>query len=362
MSLLQYPGKPALRHRAASYDAGGSVGLTISSGIVTLTATSLGSRLLQTSKYYDNYESRTVGSADTAIGLTDLQSNGNPRPVVANDRSHSGSKALKMTYPIGPYLSAGVFPTSGINTSDGSDTIYIAVWAYWTRTTGTGGPGTFKWCRGGASSPYSGTPRFYETINANGDTGVQTGVNAGFVTPASGTTYDNQWRDNPILVSKTGGSWHFVEYYYKLSTPGSNNGAYKSWVDGQASIGATSTWWTDYDHTTTPGHTNDSGSTATIQWIMSPFDGMDSYGVINSFDFWLDEMLLDVSAARIVLTNNATYSSSTKFAIQPITSWSSTVATATYNPSTFTSSETVYAHVWLSDNTKLGTVYTASAP
>lgn len=249
---------------------------------------------------------------------------------------------MRQNYPI-VSVGDGSFPKVGVSQL-GSLELYVSLWGYWERTSGSGYHGTFKLLRGGALPSYSGTPRFYETVFGN-DSGKVVQSDTGFHTPGSGTTYA-PWvlPGEPPAGAKQfdANEWHFLEYYYRLSTPGMADGAFQTWVDGAANVNLENQV------------TRDSGSNALIDYTMTLFDGMDG-NTEAAFAVYMDDFYVDTTRARVVLTDSAVYGNSAKWAAQPVTSWSDSQISGKLNRAGFSSGETGYLHVFDANGGEVGT-------
>ena len=279
----------------------------MSAGGVVLTSASLfGTKPTAAPFYFDDFESHALGTTDDEIGWGDAARGGmgdaSP-PEVQSDVVYSGSKCLRMIYPTGE---DSVFPQSTMAFPAGVTTIRFACHARWEWTTrDVQSSFIFKWARGGYGTPYSGVPRFYQTIRPN-SAGDATGGDMGYVT-ASGTDYYGDGAGN-----LTRDTWHYIEYEYVLSDPaGTANGLYVIRVNGDE------TAYVKRDVVTRV----EAEAGRTIQWLISLFDGNDSYGTGNEYRLYMDNAYVDTTLARVMLTDNATYSSSTKFIDQSPSSW-----------------------------------------
>jgi len=312
----------------------------------TINGSGFGDKATAAPVKFDDFESAADNAVATSVGYEarDPYPGTSILPRVSTLRAHNGSKAMRQIYPI-VSSGQGTFPKVGISGLNSTE-IYVALWGYWERTSGSGYWGVFKLVRGGAFPTYSGTPRFYETVFSNNSTGRIDQTDVGFNTPASGTTYapwvqsGDMSRAGPEMFDA--GGWHFLEYYYKLSSPGQANGAFQTWVDGKLNVNLTN------------AVTRDSGSSAVIDYTMTLFDGMDG-NTSAAFNVFMDEFYVDKTRARVVMTDNASYANSTKFALQRVTAWSNTQIAGNVNKSGFASGNTGYLHVFNASGTEVGT-------
>jgi filamentous hemagglutinin family protein len=316
------------------------------SSTFTINGSGFGVKSVAAPVKFDDFESAADNAVATSVGYqaVDPYPGTSILPRVTTLRAHNGSKAMRQIYPI-VRSGEGTFPKVGISGLNSTE-LYVALWGYWERTSGSGYWGVFKLVRGGAFPTYSGTPRFYETVFSNNSTGKIDQQDVGFNTPGSGTTYapwvlsGDYSRAGPKQFDANG--WHFLEYYYKLSSPGQANGAFQTWVDGKLNVNLVN------------AVTRDSGSSAVIDYTMTLFDGMDG-NTSAAFDVFMDEFYVDKTRARVVMTDNSSYASSTKFALQRVTSWNDTQIAGSVNKSGFTSGSTAYLHVFNASGTEVGT-------
>jgi hypothetical protein len=319
----------------------------VSGGVLTVVGSGFGSKSTAAPLFFETFESHSAGTLDTAIGLsTDnaIIPGGTTRPNVSTARSHSGTKSLRFQYPANPSTDE-VFPKSYLPLS-GVDEIYLRCWVYWSAVRGDSVQPIFKWSRGGSGAVYSGQPSFHETIFPNSSGVVaDDAADCGFNVPTNQDTYDNN-----IAVSPSSGVWVFRQYKYKLGTANVANGFYVTECaqDG-GTIGTNANLLNQVTRT---------NASQKIDWVMTPFDGISygggdsSYGN-NSYDMYIDELYIDSSAACVIVTDNSTWASSTRFAVQPLLTWGSTEITATFNQGNL-SSGTAYAHVWDSTGSYIG--------
>ena len=276
--------------------------------------------------YFDNYESHTLDARADAIGLATL-GGGWPTamPLVKNDRSHTGTKSLRMNYPAAldssnshpddDITKLSSFPQIGIDGLS-TTTVYVSAWMYWARHTGSGHSGTFKLCRGGAAPPYAGIPQFHETYNGiNPVTGVATSddPDRGVVNSSGSSTYSNTVNASP---SRDG--WHRLEYYFALGTEGNSDGTFKTWVDGVLN-----------GNMINQPIVASGDSAARINNVISIFDGMDSYPTGTGFYVWMDQFYVDSTQQRLELGNADTWGACTVREVQPSVTWTTTSITAT---------------------------------
>jgi hypothetical protein len=303
----------------------GVTGTANGGATITISGSGFGSKPNAGPFYWTDFESTTVGQSALQAGLDDLGTDGQGLPVVATDRALSGNKSLRMNYLLNK---DSMFPRVGKGGLSSTE-VYVSVWMYWQHTAGSGGsPFIFKMVRGGANPPYSGHPSFYETIRPN-NSGVVTWGDRGSVDSNGVPTYDDTFN-----AGQNSGAWHHMEYYFKLSTPGSADGVYQTWVDGVLNGNITKTM------------SRAAGNSELINYVMSPFDGNDSYGLTNSYSEWIDNFYIDTTRARVELGDAATLVSCKTRYVQPATKWADGSISATVSLSTFAAGTKVYVYVF----------------
>lgn len=295
-------------------------------GTITITGTGFGANAHPAPIYYSNFNSYPVGTQSAQTGLKNL--NGDPGALYAyvdNTRGLGGSKSLRQDYPLNKN---GLFPEiglTGLNTPE----VYVSSWIYWERTAGSGS-GTlpiFKLVRAESNDVYHGFPGFYDTIRPN-SSGVVVAVDRGSIAATDVVTNDDTQNAEP-----NSGAWHKISYYYQLSTPGVANGIFQSWVDGVLDANITNTM------------SLPAGTTATINNVISPLDGMSNYGYSNSYSVWIDNFYVAATRARVELGDASTFSASKVRYIQPAITWSDGSISATVETNTFAPGTQVYLYV-----------------
>lgn len=300
---------------------------------LVLNGSGFGTKATAAPLYFSTFENSTlgVGPTDVTVGLEVVSDNPKTLPTIVNDKAHSGTKSLCMVYPQNSGSVGSSFPGIGktIASGAGATDFYSGQWVYWAWTVGTVQSSfIFKWGRGGAGQHYHGTPQFHCTIRPS-SSGTVPSTDSGYTRPDGTDIHDNTINSQP-----TRDGWHWVEYKYRLSTPGVADGKYQWLCDGVVNSNLTSAM------------TRESTDTSTLTWVMGTMDGNDTYGLTNEYRLWNDEMLLDTTFARVIITDNTTYASSTKWAPQSCSAWSNTQITIpTPNYSTLASG-TAYAHVF----------------
>ena len=292
---------------------------------VTIVGSGFGTRSSAKPVYFSDFDSYPLNDSALNTGLSAPMGTIPNEPYIDNTRAVSGAQSLRMDYPLNKN---GEFPEVMLQNLSLTQ-VYVSAWIYWERTAGSGagGPPIFKLVRAEANPPYHGYPGFYETIFPNA-AGQVIGTDRGSVASDRTVTYGDT-----INAGQTSGVWHRIDYYYKLSTPGVADGVFESWVDGVLNANIQNTM------------SRLSGSTATINDIISPFDGISNYGISNSYSLWVDNFYVDSTQARVELGDAPTFAGCKTRYIQPSTAWDDGAVAITVNLNQFTSGEKVYLYI-----------------
>lgn len=281
---------------------------------------------------WDNFESYPLNSALVAdCGYDNGGKEEHDTVYIKADRPYTGSKSARMDYEVGATGQA-MFPKVAVNLPANNLEVYLSYQGYWTRYAGTGSGRLpiFKLSRGGSLPYYSGNPRFYETIRpASSGNIIQ--VDRGYVTSA-GTTWIQT-----INSQQTGDAWWNGEYYYKLSNPaGASNGAFQAWVNSVNNVNAT-------------GVVTRLSSEANkfLDYVMTPFDGMDSYPSTDGYYFWVDDLYIDTTQSRVEICQGSSWNSRGHCDIQIPTAWNEDGrnVTISINQGAFSPNQTAYLYV-----------------
>jgi hypothetical protein len=333
-------------------------------GQMLITGSGFGSKTTGT-PYFDNFEGRTVGAANSSsLGGASQLAISNPQYVsIANTGSHSGTKVVRMDY-------AGASVESQARNSPSDATMFPKIYhelgtrsrygyaAFWIKWTGSGGSqpagNIWKFSRftSGSENPYSDDNILSFTYYAGpNNTGPQvfSGDCKGSITPiqykGTNSVYDpitEQPNFNPATLF-TKDVWHLCEIELDVGSLNTANALVQERWD--------KTLTCNYDNFTFKTTANPQD----IYSIMTPLCGLDDY---SNIIMYMDEAYVDGSRCRVVMTNTSTYSSWTKWAIQPIIAYSDTNVTVKKNRGMFTVGDTAYLHVFNSSGVR---VHTSSA-
>ena len=88
------------------------------------------------------------------------------------------------------------------------------------------------------------------------------------------------------------------------------------------------------------------GSTAQINWVITPFDGMDHRGFTdNAYYVYVDHLFIDTTPMRVEIGNSPIYANCTERVISPATEWSTNRITITPNLGLWSVGEFVYIYI-----------------
>lgn len=315
--------------------------LSIGSTTVTFNGSGFGAKSTVEPLYWDTFDEYADGTVDTSTGLFTVTfdtPNVPPadRPTVESNRSFSGAKSLRMTYPTGPYSGDGVFPKTGLTIVPGVESIYINAQVYWERIAGSGtAVMIFKWARAGSGTNftvdpvdyYRAQPQFHESLQPN-ISGVVPDENAdvAYVNNGSGVA------DNNISVSPSSGVWSLRRYQYRMHTSAGFFRTYAAQDGGAEGLNANLS-----------GATADSGDV--INWVITPFDGLDQYGTTNAYRMYIDDLWIDSTPHEVWLTSANTWAASLRRAQLKPTAWADNQVIAERNDGLFGSGDTVHGFI-----------------
>lgn len=309
----------------------------------TITDSGFGTKA-STTPYFEDFENVALGSLGLTTNNLKLSQTGGTSCSAA--KPHSGSRGLYHDY------SSVDFPKMYV-TLDGTELyFYLAAWIYWDGVTSGTGRGdnssVWKFCRvGNDSAPYSGNPKAkidyvgdndaantapesfgIECIDGDGTNRGSTGNNTASPTlpddliPSNWNFYEFEGYFGTINSDPTPNNWEgdsvFIERFNNVETVNWQNRVFRR------------------------------GAGQIPTWLMGPLTAIDGVHPINMY---MDDFYTDQTRNRVVMTDNATYASSTKWAVQPVVSWSDTSITVTKKRQSFAVNDTAYYHVFDSSGT-----------
>ncbi len=315
---------------------------------------------------YENFESQTTGAvtADSLGGTANIKVSNPDYVTVAASGAHSGSKCLKMNYVQAATDLVGIsdnklFPKVYHNYPALTKTGYLACWI---KFSGGASPAVNVWKlarfnNDGGTDPYNGINSLsftYQSPLGGNYPVTHNGQSQGDISPLQywGTTPTtiNPTTEVPLYTPATAFApnvWHFYEIEFDagdLNTP--NAIAEQRW-DGRVITRYGSGSNMTFRTTAHPG---------LVSSMMTPMCGIDDYSNIT---FLMDEVYNDGCRNRVVLTDSATYSTSTKFSIQPVSvvsgvcQWTDTAVVVNKRRGVFALGDTAYLHVFNAAGTKV---------
>lgn len=338
--------------------------------------------------WYQNFDSLAVGDKSLQAGL---QAPVNKAyPWVADDMAYSGSNSLKWIYETAN--SDTFFPEAGFLWTEGVTAVYQSSWInfgvvsgtlsasfgfdsikmnYMGGLTGTSGPLADPSEVTPAEYYYHGSPRTETNFRVYSATQLVTSDWC-FRYNYAGDSFYSAYPKGFANVGTQQyyinvGEWTFLEVAYTMSNPaGAPNGL--CWI----ALNGVSIFNPPFQvgGSTTPyptGVTAQAGYPSSIGWVITPFTGWGSTVAEGEaagspeYGLWCDEMYVDQSVQRVVMTNNAVYGDSTLFANQLPTSWAEDKIVSTVNSPHFTG-QTVYFHVFGPAGNEVGVYEAALAP
>jgi hypothetical protein len=295
----------------------------------TFAGTGFGTK--STTPYFDNFESRSVGAAGGTVGSLVLSTN--TGMSISTVRSASGTKSLLNSSFVDNYFPKPYLPLSG-----NSSRVYASCKMYITGdvTAAT----VWKMWRIGSpvGSEYSGTPRAGESWTAL-PSGLPDGT-AGEIVNSDGIT--SYWAHNTAASGAEHAyvkdKWLHCEVEFYAGTVGNSDANMIVRVDGvQVLI------WQNRPYLT-------AAAPDLPDWILLPCQGIDGHPACSVN--W-DDLYIDESNARLIFTDNATYSSSTKFDVQVLESsglTNTSISVPPGNTPSFTTGQTAHCHFWNNAN------------
>lgn len=323
----------------------GISGSTSHKGILTIEGSGFGSKSNASPVKYDDFE---LGSAGKSLAGGDwlISTNKGFDPVYSNKivRTNSALSAQSHTQdaPSGDnYQYRCAF---GIGDQDGIREIYINFWWYYDGPSNS--PGCVKFVRlyPNPTSPYSGPPNTYIDFDCDPYSGL---LNSDDITSLDG--HNSRWIGDAWDWTRARGHWQHVQFYFKASDVGQENGTAKMWVgNGDAPIRQV---LNEEDNLLTRTPANP--ALWHSFWIGNYLSILGSEGcnghncqepneVVSIF---YDNVYIDYTQARIEVGDNPVYSDCMHTEIQVPSAWDDNSVTIQLNQGSFSSGGTVYLYV-----------------
>lgn len=298
--------------------------------------------------YYDDFESRTLGAATSPMGDLVI-SNTVDKSVTSN--SHSGVKALECAYTGGVSAPAR-FPKAYLTLGTRSNKVYFCCWFKFSGTT-TGGSNVWKFLRFSNTTggdPYGDANKFsHEMTSTAGVANPVSHSESIYVDGALTTTAGNQLPadDTPANLFQNG-QWVFYEGMIDAGTVGNS--------DADIIVKANNKIALHFNNRNFLSALNPQG----IKYVLTPMNGIDDF-TSSTLVSQMDEIYVDGSLARCIMTDNADYSLSTQGTrcVQVLSYTNSDGAYLIRKRGLFTQGAMAYYHFWSISGAYVGYVYDA---
>ena len=266
-------------------------GVSISGQQITIAGSWFGAKSPAAPLKWDNFENGTIGGA---IATNGWKQYGGVCPTFTNLKSYSGAKCTSRQ------LSGEDFNGAYLTGFGNADRVYVSLYFNWE---GSGGK-ICKWIRLNAREVYRGNPRFAQQRQPGwfyeGYHDGKSRVIAGGVTEE----YDGEWKQTTVGNEPVKGQWSRMEVYWKLSA---TSGVVQSWVNLKQNMNLVNV------------KTRGADDTSPVYSVLLPL--MVS-GATSGDAFYVDDVYIDVTPARVEIGNAAQWAACTKREPQIPTQWS----------------------------------------
>ena len=344
-----------MRDAGAANDAG--LAVPDAGTVVTLIGSGFGPKAMALPFFWQNYSStgsvESLGYAGDQLAFGS-NSYGSTTSVDTHGGRRAGAGALKLLMAFTGSGDRDYFPHLAIHTSNqaggsmSATDLYLSFWLKFVRTAGTHNHAVqLKGPRSGSGAIgtrfYSGLFNYVPSLWFTGD-GTFTSIYQETRTVAGVTSLGEHFNTSAASAWDTG-DWNFVEFRMHLNTPGIADGYFRLFLNGRdGSAGWDPSGHPSYDQV----RVREVGDTHQFNWsFLTP--GIDFPGLTAgaSYEVSFAEHYVDTTFARVVATDNATYASSTKWAMQSCSGWSDTsIRIDTPNWGNLASTTAAYFHVF----------------
>lgn len=299
-------------------------------GTYTITGSGFGTK--SSTGAYEDFEGEALGAYasgfDVAAGIFFINNNEFQATSCTTNNPRSGTRCLEQDF------ATEGFPEIYRTLSGTSTKHYFSCAVYWEGTVGVAGT-VFKFGRIGANDVYDGNPKAGESWVADDGATIPEGFGGELVSSDGIIGYadnaDELATPSDVYTTET---WHFYELELYTGTEDGDD----CWFEVRSNGDVVIRW------------EGLSMLTATLSdlpdWILIPANGLDEDPPITMY---IDTAYSDESRARVVMTDNATYASSTQWATQPIDSYSDTSVVVTGKQQFFSTGVTAYLHLFDDD-------------
>jgi len=305
-------------------------GVAVSGGTYAITGTGFGA-LDQTAQMFDDFELEDIGAIQDFKSEL-VRNNKYAGLNITDSKFVSGTRCISNDYSLGDFPELYV-PLSGL-----TKRAYLSCHIFIDGSfdyTGTGGRPVWKFARIGAGSVYSGKPKasaeYTNTSNAHLITTPE--VLSGTISPVDGgLTYAIHDQANADIASViTSGEWHFYECEFYSGTTDQMDCYFLERWDGIETI------------TYVDRNFLSAADSSLPTWFLTPLNGLGDY---FPFTLYMDNLHVNESGARVVMTDSPVYANSTKWAGQPINNYTSGSVTVTSKRQGFSVGGSAYLHLF----------------
>jgi hypothetical protein len=293
------------------------------SGAYTITGSGFGTKATN-SQFFEDFESEPVGPITTF--QSDLNSNGaSQNTSISNSVFFSGSRALAHDFSLEDFPKI-YKPLSGTRTRAYLSCNFQIVGNILNTNTIV-----WKLGRIGTNGVYVGVPKASAEYTSTGGSDTPQAVSGTITTPNTLTYSANNQASAVPASTITNGAWHFYEVEFYAGTLNNSDAFFKERFNGIETITYVNRPFLE------------TGGNLLPTWFLTPFNGLDGFPEIMAY---MDNLLIDESNARVVMTDTAVYANATKWAVQPITSYSNTAVEVSGKRQGFSAGVTAYLHLF----------------
>ncbi len=288
-----------------------------------ITGTGFGTKAA-TTPYYEDFEGEALGAVSSPLNSLNI-SNATSSTIINSDQ-RSGTKSFQQDYAVTS------FPKAYVTLSGASKSLYMSCAVKFTGTCDASAS-VWKFGRVGANTVYSGIGRAGASYTALSSATTPANF-AGEIINSDGLTSwnaHNTASDGSPNSIITNGDWHFYELEFNSGTIDTSDAYFTERWSGKDSL-----IWNNRPFLT-------AANSSEIDWVLTPVNGLDGSHPITML---MDDLYIDESRCRVVMTDNAVYANSTKWAAQPVVTWSDTAIEITRKRQSFSVNDTAYYHVF----------------
>jgi hypothetical protein len=297
-------------------------------GVYTITGTGFGTKQA-TAPTFDDFENLSLGVISASSVGSFIMSDAGLGGTSVVSAARDGNKCILNDFALSP------FPKVYKNLAGTGKIGYMGCWIkrdIYGAITSSNNP-VWKYSRVGSNSVYSGSPRLSDEYVGQAITSAS-GILVNSAGGTIGTAVNNSFRPADPITIHPENAWLFYELEYDYGTAGNNDCFFEVRINGNRAVAY---YGSDgYIFLT-------AGSTASPGWLLTPMNGM---GEVHPVYIWLDDVYADESRARAVLTDNAVYANSTKWAVQPIEFFGNASVTVTGKRQDFSVGAAAFLHLF----------------